>query len=91
MMKKNLSKRVLFSVFLFLSVFFFPWWFTIALSVFGIFFFKSFYEALIVGVFMDTLYGGISGKFLSEHATTLALSVLFLVSFVIKENFSFSK
>lgn len=91
MKKEDFSKRIIFSVVLFLSIFLFPWWVVIALSVFGIFAFKSFYEALIVGIFMDTLYGGTDGRFLSEHIMTIGLSIVFLASFVLKENFSFSK
>jgi len=85
------SKRVVFSIFLFLSIFVFPWWVTIAFSIFGIFLFGYFYEALIVGVFIDTLYGGTSGKFLSDYPATIGISILFLISFLLKENFSFYK
>jgi len=49
--------RILADIIIFLSILFLPWWVTIFLVLFGIFFFNHFYEAIIAGILIDLLYG----------------------------------
>lgn len=49
-------KRVVFDVILFISVFVFPWWISVLLSLIGIFAFNNFYEFIIIGVIIYSLY-----------------------------------
>lgn len=48
-------KRAFFDLFLILSVFLAPWWFTVMLSVVGIFLFKNFIEFLVTNVAIQVL------------------------------------
>lgn len=38
------------------SIFFFPWWYSLALLVAAIFYFTRYYEALFFGLLMDLVY-----------------------------------
>lgn len=50
-------KRVFFVVILFLLTFIFPWWVSLTLAFLGAFYFDNFYEMVLVGFVLDTLYG----------------------------------
>jgi hypothetical protein len=50
-------KRVLFGIFLILSIFIFPWWISFLLSLLGLFYFENLYEVIVVGLGIDVLYG----------------------------------
>lgn len=49
-------KRALFDIILFLSLFLLPWWVSVILAVAGIFFFVEYYEFMIAGVILYSLY-----------------------------------
>jgi len=49
-------KRVFFDILLLLSVFLLPWWVTTVLVLAGVFIFREFYELLVVGVMMYSIY-----------------------------------
>jgi len=53
----NLYKRLVADFTLLFSALFFPWWITLILMIIGVFFFKNFYEAFFIGLFLDALYG----------------------------------
>ncbi len=50
-------KRILFTVILFVAIFVAPWWVPFFVSFLGIFYFKSYYEAIALGALFDILYG----------------------------------
>lgn len=54
-------KRVIFDIFLFLSVFILPWYVTLFLALIGIFIFNNFYEWLAVSIVMYALYATPNG------------------------------
>jgi len=51
-------KRIIADVVLFFSIFFAPWWVTIVLGALSIIFLPMFWEAVLVGMFLDAMYGG---------------------------------
>ncbi len=53
---KSTWQRPLFVAFLVAFVFFFPWWMFVLLALFGIFYFKYFFEAPLAGLLFDLLY-----------------------------------
>jgi hypothetical protein len=84
------KRRIFFDVLLFISVFFLPWWISLGLITVGIFIFDLYYESLIAAFIMDGLYSLFGVSFLSTFPMTVGVSALFLVSFLVKEHFSFN-
>ncbi len=72
---------------LFLSVFVMPWWCTALLTIGAIFFFSAFYESLVVGLLLDSLYG-VSGHAWGYMCTITAHGIL-IASFSIKRRLKF--
>lgn len=54
-----------------------------------VFMFNSFYELLPVALILDTLYAAGKLSFLMGMPFTLILSAMFLLSFYMKEHFTF--
>lgn len=50
-------KRVFFVIILFLLTLVFPWWISLSLAFLGAFYFDNFYEMVLIGFVLDTLYG----------------------------------
>jgi len=87
----NKAKRIFLDSILFLSIFFLPWWITLIIGGALVYFFDSFFEILIVGLVLDTLYGIGNQGVLLGLPLTLSLSIFFLVSFLVKEHFVFNQ
>ena len=49
--------RPFFDLIFFLSPLIFPWWFSLFLAFGGLWYFKFFVEAILVGLVVDSLYG----------------------------------
>jgi hypothetical protein len=49
--------RVILSFILLFLVFFLPWWANVILIIALAFYFKNYYEAVILGLIMDAIYG----------------------------------
>jgi len=49
--------RIVLDILFFLSVLILPWWISGLFALFLIFYMKSFYEAVLAGFMLDTLYG----------------------------------
>lgn len=49
--------RIIFGIFLLLSVFMLPWWISFFASLIGLLYFKKLYEVFVVGLILDSLYG----------------------------------
>lgn len=79
--------RIIADVILVISVFLWPWWVSSILCIAAIFYFRDFYEALIFGLFMDSVYS------LPEYAWgflfTLSAALVFIVSFSLKKRLKF--
>ncbi len=52
-----MPKRIACNLVLVTSLFFAPWWVTLALGIIATFYFSSYYEFMVVGALFDILYG----------------------------------
>jgi len=77
----NITKRILISVISLVSVFIFPWYLLIAFGIVMILFVPLYLEFLVVGYWLDVLYG-LPG----ENTMFLTFLVIFLVVIYIKKN-----
>ena len=83
-------KRVIFNVLLFLSIVVCPWWVSVVLGIFTLYYFKFFNEIILYGLLMDILYGKLSVVFsLWDYRFTLFFAVLLLSSFYLKKGLKF--
>ncbi|MCR4334200.1 MAG: hypothetical protein NUV47_00485 [Patescibacteria group bacterium] len=71
-------------VFILLSVFLFPWWFYVSLSLIALFYFDNFYEIILIGLAIDSLYT-------VELRNTFIALLLFVVSIYLKKSLVFFK
>lgn len=76
-------KRIIFSLVFLLSVFILPWWLVIILGLVLVFYFNNYYEFIIAGLILDSLYGNIISidnfYFLFTLITTI--TTVFLINF----------
>lgn len=76
----SILKRIIFTIILFLAIFVAPWWVALIISIGGIFYFKSYYEAIALGAFFDILYGvSASASFGYGIVGFVVMTVSFLV------------
>jgi len=61
-----MAKRIIFDVFLLLSVFVLPWWISLLLMFLGIFAFKNFYEFIVANIVVYSLYSIPSPRWISS-------------------------
>lgn len=73
--------RIILALLLFTSLIIFPWWVSFLLSFIGLWYFDGFYEFLILGFFIDSLYSPSDGlyKFIF---LVLSLIIFILAVFV---------
>ncbi|MEK7105827.1 MAG: hypothetical protein AAB895_00535 [Patescibacteria group bacterium] len=72
-------KRVIFDIVLFISVFTMPWWLTVILAFVGIFSFKHFYEFIIVGIVMYSLFAIPGTNFISNPVyVSLIIGIVYI-------------
>lgn len=71
--------RVVFIIFLLISAFVLPWWFTFIFAISASFYFKNFYEVVFVGLVMDSFFGSqvIFADF--SYILTITFFILILV------------
>lgn len=81
--------RIVTSLCLFILVPIIPWWGTSVLLLIAIFIFDSYYEALIVGIFLDEIYGAPLAVFGSFHFLFfLYTALLIITTFFLKKRLS---
>lgn len=73
-------KRVIFDLILFVSVFIFPWWISLFLVLVGIFLFDNFYEFIVSGVIIYSIYATKGGQLISSP---IFFSILIILSYII--------
>ena len=56
-MSKQISKRIIADIVLFLLILVAPWWLSISFALVSLLYFKSYYEFIIAGFLVDMLYG----------------------------------
>lgn len=69
-------KRIIFTAMLFVAIFIAPWWVGFIFSVIGIFYFNSYYEAIVLGILFDILYGVLGNFFLGYGIFGFTLMIL---------------
>lgn len=81
--------RVIFDIFLFLSVFLLPWWVVLVLSLVGIFIFDQYYESVVAMILLQVLYSGLSSRVISStfYYPLIVISVYYLLTIVKKSIF----
>lgn len=84
------SKRIVFNVCLLASLVLLPWWFTVILTVIGIFLLFPFFESVCVGLAIDVLFGSGQGGVFEAYPFTISIGVIFLLSFWITEHLTLS-
>lgn len=74
--------RIIFDIFFFFCMAFLPWWAAIALGLLGLIILPSFYEILLAGILIDSLYTPSS-----EHplAVECIVSVIAIIAFIVIE------
>ncbi|OHA88361.1 MAG: hypothetical protein A2653_02215 [Candidatus Zambryskibacteria bacterium RIFCSPHIGHO2_01_FULL_43_25] len=88
MNNKKTYIRIVVDLFLFLSIFLFPWWFASALAIVALAYFSSFYEILFFGFFVGVFSGyGPNAPIYCSIAAILALCL----ATVMKQRLIFSK
>lgn len=86
----KITSRILLDAVIIFSVFYFGWWETALLVLFGIIAFDGFYEVFIAGLLLDILYGVRTEEFYGIwFVFTLFFSVMYLVTMRIKKNTRF--
>ncbi|MES2436828.1 MAG: hypothetical protein V4519_02355 [Patescibacteria group bacterium] len=79
-----MSYRILFDCILGISIFFLPWWIPFLAACIAVFFLDSFYEIVVLGVIIDSLYNAPIVRFhnIQFVITFLALFVTLIGSFI---------
>lgn len=86
------SIRIIITLFIFLSIFIFPWWFPFVLTIFCLFIFKNYFESLFVGFSLDILYGPTSIlPFKIIIPFTFITAITLIITFFAKRNLSMYK
>lgn len=80
-MGSNLKIRVILDILIIIGIAIFPWWFSLALVIFGIFVFQSFYEAVFFGAIIDSIYSLAKDIFFGSNFIFI-LFFLILVIFI---------
>lgn len=80
-------KRVIFDSILLISVFVFPWWISALLVFVGIFVFNNFYEFIVAGVIIYSLFSVPGVKFIySPIFFSSAIIILYIIIQLIRNN-----
>lgn len=87
-----MAKRIIFSILLFISLFFLPFWVFIILSLVGMFLFLDYYEALFLLFFADMLYGTRENRYFNfVYIYSIFGLILFFTINFIKQKIRFNK
>lgn len=86
---KNGYIRFLVSLLVVASVIFMPWWFTISALIIAILYYNHYYEALIISLMYDALYGAELNRFNDiPLMVTLGTVVFIAITLFIKRRLS---
>jgi len=75
-----MAGRILVDVILVVGAFLLPWWVTAILGLAALFYFKNFYEAIAIGLVLDSIYG--TSAIFNSFPYLLTMSALVLVLLV---------
>ena len=77
--------RIATDIFLVLMMFMAPWWITMLLAVVGLFVFRNFFEIIIIGIMLDSLYNASVARYYNvQFLMTYMAIVLFVATSFIK-------
>ena len=82
-----LLKRIITDVLLLVSLFVLPWWITLFVAFLLIFYFKLYFESIILAFFLDLLYSPIN--FSGVYLLTIFTIILFIIIEVLKNKLFF--
>jgi len=80
----DITKRILITIVSLVSVFVFPWWFLLVTTIIFSFFIPFYIEMVVIGYWLDTLYG-LEG----DNLMLITFLVSFLAVLYIKKNLLF--
>lgn len=87
---KSVFLRILIDVFLLVSAFFLPWWTIFILGTFFLFYFKHFFEFLIMGFLIDSIFAVPSTFYFHfQFIVSFFSFALFFFSMELKKGLSF--
>jgi hypothetical protein len=74
------------------SAFLFPWWVAMIFALIAVFYFTSYYEIVVLGIIIDSLYNASVPHFLGFHYMLTLVSIIVLfISMYIRERLRFYK
>jgi hypothetical protein len=73
-------KRVIFDIFLLISLYIFPWWISILLLFIGIFVFDNFYEFIVSNIIMYSMYATKSDRIISS---SVFFPLIIIISYIL--------
>lgn len=80
-------ERVIFDFILLVSIFIFPWWISFFVVLLGIFLFDNFYEFIISGVIIYSIYSTKEGQLISSRVFfSFAIIILYMIIQLIRDN-----
>ncbi len=83
-------RRLIFDIILVSTIFFLPWWVSVMLGVIAAFIFHDFYELVVVGVIIDSLYNASIPRFYHfQFVVSVSLVVIFILIQYIKPKLRF--
>jgi len=84
--------RFLIDLLLLLSIFIIPWWACVFLSIFLIYFFKNYYEAIAIAFLIDFLHSAQTEAFFGfQFVVSLLVLILFIAMQYMKKEMIFKK
>ncbi|MEY4440616.1 MAG: hypothetical protein RLY49_242 [Candidatus Parcubacteria bacterium] len=76
--------RIVIRILILLSPFFLPWWLVIIFTLAALFYFETYYEIFLIGLFFDVLYHSANTKF-GLYGFILIACILFVLVKQIKK------
>jgi len=74
-----MTKRILFDLFVLLSIFILPWWVSVLMVFVGIFVFDNFYEFILTAIIIYSLYN--NGN-ISSLSPVIFLGIIVIIFFI---------
>ncbi len=68
--------RIIVDCILIISAFFFPWWIPMLAGLIAVFYFNSYYEIVVLGVIIDSLYNASVPRFYNIQFVLTLTSIL---------------
>ncbi len=88
MINSKYTIRLLFDIFILILFVFSPWWLPTIFIIFGLIFFKDYYESLFFGLWIDSVYfNGIFGTI--PFLFSILFGIMLMVSPYMRSRFNF--